>query len=427
VPAPTQWYDIEFTGDARGSEADLEEELIARMHEAVRSRMVADVPLGAFLSGGVDSSAVVAMMSDISQEPVQTCSIGFDETSYDETRYADLVADRFGTDHRRRTVASDDFTLVDRLVRSFDEPFADPSALPTYRVCELAREKVKVSLSGDGGDEAFAGYRRYHLFNGEEKVRSLLPATVRRPLFGTLNRLYPRLDWAPRPMRLKQSFEKLARPKGCTGPVLTSALLRGQIYSAKMKSELQGHYGEERYIRTLETAPAEGAVARAQYADFKIYLPGDILTKLDRTSMSVSLEAREPLLDHRLIEFAARLPTSLQLKGGTGKWLMKRSLRRYLPDEILYRKKMGFSTPVSPWFRGPLADEGRAVARGSALLETGWFDATQLEAKVSDHISGRADHGYLLWQLMILDKSLTNLFGLGNTKSAKPLPIGAAI
>lgn len=420
VPEPICWWNLEFTGDASGTVEDLGAELIDKMRAAVRSRMVADVPLGAFLSGGVDSSAVVAMMSETSREPVQTCSIGFDEAAFDETRYSDLVADRFGTRHRRRTVRADDFSLVDTLVEAFDEPFADPSALPTYRVCELARETVKVSLSGDGADEAFAGYRRYHLFKGEEAVRGAIPGAIRQPLFGALGRLYPRADWAPRFARLKPSFEKLARAKGCTGPVLTSTGMRNRIYSPAMKRALQGHQGEDRYISALETAPAEDAVSRAQYADFKIYLPGDILTKLDRTSMAVSLEAREPMLDHRLVEFAARLPTRMRLNRGVGKWLMKRSLETHLPPEILYRRKMGFQTPITAWFRGALAEEAANIAKSSALSETGWFDSDEISRVAAQHRAGAADHGYLLWQLLILDKALRRLFGMGSARTWEP-------
>ena len=416
LPQPAQWWDVSFADREKGSEAALEETLIDKMRAAVTSRMIADVPLGAFLSGGVDSSAVVALMAEASSQAVKTCSIGFDHPDFDESRYAAQVAARFATDHRTRVVSADDYGLIDTLVRAFDEPFADASALPTYRVSELARETVTVALSGDGADEAFAGYRRLTFFNAEERVRRLLPLGVRAGIFGTLGNVYPKLDWAPQWLRAKTTFQELGRSSEeayAEAVGVTAMPLRQRIYSDRARRELQGHRAEDRYIAAMRAAPARDGLDRAQYADLKIWLPGDILTKVDRTSMAVSLEAREPLLDYRLIEFGARLPVSMRARGTTGKWLMKQAMRRYLPDDILFRKKMGFATPISAWFRGPLAAEAQRIARGSALSETGWFDGKTLDCIVTEHQSGRSDHGRLLWQLMMLDKSLAHLFGAG--------------
>jgi asparagine synthase (glutamine-hydrolysing) len=408
---PKQWWDVDFSSPSRRPEKALQEELVERMRDGVRSRMVADVPLGAFLSGGVDSSAVVAFMAEASKHAVQTCSIGFDESDHDETRYAAMVAERFHTDHRARTVAADDFPLIDTLAAAFDEPFADSSALATYRVCELAREKVKVALSGDGADEAFAGYRRYRLFMAEEQARSRLPRGLRSGL-GRLGDIYPKLDWAPRFLRAKTTLQAIGKSSGeayAEAVGATPSAIRSMICGPDFKAALQGHRAEDRYVRIMDSAPAADALSRAQYADLKIWLPGDILTKVDRTSMAVSLEAREPLLDHRLIEFAATLPPNLRLKGGEGKYLMKRSLEGRLPDEILYRKKMGFVTPVSAWFRGPLADEAAGIAQGSALSALGWFDSARIARLAEDHRRGRSDHGRLLWQLLMLERSLRHL------------------
>jgi asparagine synthase (glutamine-hydrolysing) len=419
VPQPVVWWDIDFRKPSQSSTAALEEEFIERIRAAVHSRMVSDVPLGAFLSGGVDSSAVVALMAESSRKAVDTCSIGFDEADHDETRYAKLVAERFATNHRTRIVAADDFALIDVLADSFDEPFADASALATYRVSELAVETVKVALSGDGADEAFAGYRRYRFHAAEERIRRMLPGPGRR-LVGALGEIYPKLDWAPQFLRAKSTLQGIGRwgEDAYAGAVaVTPPELRARLYSDGFRSSLQGMTAEARYARTMREAPAEDALSRAQYADLKIWLPGDILTKVDRTSMAVSLEAREPLLDHRLIEFAARVPARLRLRRGTGKWLMKHALRRYLPDEILYRRKMGFVTPVSAWFRGPLADQTLAAGRGSALSELGWFDEAAIERISADHRSGKAEHGRLLWQLLMLDKSLQRLFGIGASPS----------
>ncbi len=417
VPQPSQWWDVDFSQPSSARADILAEELTEHMREAVRSRMVADVPLGAFLSGGVDSSAVVAFMAEASRNAVETCSIGFDQADHDETRFAAQVAERFATRHRARIVAADDFALIDTLAAVFDEPFADASALATYRVAELAREKVKVALSGDGADEAFAGYRRYRLFAVEERVRGLLPQGVGRAL-GRLGDNWPKLDWAPRPFRAKTTLQALGKSGGeayAEAVGVTPPALRQRLYAPGFRSALQGHRAEDRYVRAMERAPASDALSRAQYADLKIWLPGDILTKVDRTSMAVGLEAREPLLDHRLVEFAARVPAGMRLRRGSGKWLMKRALGRYLPDEILHRRKMGFVTPVSAWFRGPLAGEAAGIARGSALAETGWFDEAAIARVAADHRAGRADHGRLLWQLLMLDRSLQRLFGLGSS------------
>ena len=418
VPKPVQWWDVDFSNPASRPLKSLTEELDARLAEAVRSRMVADVPLGAFLSGGVDSSAVVAFMAEASRGAVETCSIGFDEADHDETRYAAEVAALFATNHRSRIVASEDFALIDTLADAFDEPFADASALATYRVSELAVEKVKVALSGDGADEAFAGYRRYRMFMAEERARTLLPGPLGRAA-GALGEVYPKLDWAPRYLRAKTTLQALGQGSGtayANAVGITPPLTRRRIFAAN----LRGYDAEQRYVDAMAGAPARDALSRAQYADLKIWLPGDILTKVDRTSMAVSLEAREPLLDHRLVEFAASLPASMRLRAGTGKWLLKRALRARLPDHILNRRKMGFVTPVSAWFRGALADEAAAVSRSAAFAETGWFDCEAIARIADQHRSGRADHGRLLWQLLMLDKSLSRLFGFGASVSARP-------
>ena len=412
LPAPRQWWDVSFAERHKGRAADLEAELLHLLRQAVTSRMVADVPLGAFLSGGVDSSAVVALMAEASSNPVNTCSIGFDVAALDETGYAADVAKRFGTNHRARQVSPDDFDHVDTLAAMFDEPFADASALPTWRVCQLARETVTVALSGDGADEAFAGYRRHKFQHGEDRLRGLLPQALRGPLFGGLGAIYPKADWAPRPLRAKATLQALAasseagyaRAVGVTPPEL-----RAQLYSPEFL-KLRGDYrAEQPWEDLMRSAPARSGLDRAQYADLKFWLPGDILTKVDRTSMAVSLEAREPLLDHRLIEFAAGLPEGLRLKGGQGKWLLKKTMKRYLPDDILFRQKQGFVTPIAQWFRGPLAESARGIAASSALARTGWFEPRRLGSIAEDHIAGRADHGRLLWQLLMLDRSLTGL------------------
>ena len=410
--APVQWWDISFAERSKGSAADLGARLLHHLREGVTSRMTADVPLGAFLSGGVDSSSVVALMAEASDAPVTTCSIGFDVSGYDESAYARMVADKFATDHHVRMVSPDDFAEIDRLADIFDEPFADASALPTLRVCALAREHVTVALSGDGADEALAGYRRQVFQLREDQMRALLPAKLRGPLFGTAGRLYPKADWAPRPLRAKATLQALgegseagyARALSVLGPEL-----RDSLYSPEFL-KLRGDYrAEQPLVALMQSAPARSGLDRAQYADLKFWLPGDILTKVDRTSMAVSLEAREPLLDHRLVEFAATLPERMRVRGRQGKWLMKQVMRRWLPDDILFRPKMGFVTPISAWLRGPLAGEALKVAASGALARTGWFDSARLRELVEAHIAGRSDHARLIWQLLMLERSLVRL------------------
>jgi len=412
MPAPVRWWDVSFAERRKGSVADLEAELLHLLRQAVTSRMVADVPLGAFLSGGVDSSSVVALMAEASGDPVKTCSIGFDVAGLDESDYARQVAQRFATDHRSRVVSPDDFDAVDLLAGMFDEPFADASALPTWRVCQLARETVTVALSGDGADEALAGYRRHVFQHNEDRVRGLLPSAIRRPLFGALAAIYPKADWAPRVLRAKSTFQSLAAgsEEGYARALsVTPVELRDRLYSPDFL-RLRGDYRAELALEKLmREAPARSGLDRAQYADLKFWLSGDILTKVDRTSMAVSLEAREPLLDHRLIEFAATLPEVLRIRKNQGKWLMKRTMRRYLPDDILYRPKQGFVTPIAQWFRGPLAESARAIGESAALARTGWFDAKRLNSIAAAHIAGVSDNSRLLWQLLMLDRSLSKL------------------
>lgn len=409
---PQRWWDVSFAERRKGSEADLSAELVHLLREAVRSRMVADVPLGAFLSGGVDSSSVVALMSEASSAPVTTCSIGFDVEALDETSYADRIAEQFSADHHSRKVGNDDFSQIARLAAMFDEPFADASALPTWRVCQLAREHVTVALSGDGADEAFAGYRRQVFHAHEERARAILPGSLRSAVFGSLGSIWPKADWAPRPLRAKATLLALAG-NGEEGYARGLSVLtpdqRTAIYADGLKRELGDYRAEDDLVRLMRNAPARTGLDRAQYADLMFWLPGDILTKVDRTSMAVSLEAREPLIDHRLIEFAATLPDRMRVRKAQGKYLLKRSMERYLPDDILYRPKQGFVTPIADWFRGPLAKSARSIGNSEVLGQSDWFDSGKVRQLAENHISGKSDNSRVLWQLLMLEKSLLGL------------------
>ena len=412
LPAPREYWDVHFTLDNPIGEREAETELVERLRESVRLRMISEVPLGAFLSGGVDSSAVVAMMAGASADPVNTCSISFSDPAYDESRYAQQVADRYRTRHFVDTVGSDDFDLIDVLARTYDEPYADSSALPTYRVCQLARRHVTVALSGDGGDENFAGYRRYRLHAMEERLRNVMPIAVRRPTFGMLGHVYPKADWAPRIFRAKSTFQALARTSVDAYFHSVSILrddMRDQLYSNAFKARLGGYSAAEVFRRHGRRAGTDDPVALVQYLDLKTYLVGDINTKVDRASMAHSLEVREPLMDHPLVEWLASLPTSLKVRGQEGKHLLKSAMAPYLPDELMYRPKMGFSVPLERWFRGPLRQRLDEAILGPRLAATGVFNAHYLKRIVDAHTSGRRDYSAPLWTLLMFDAFLRNV------------------
>ena len=410
MPRPRRYWDVSFADqDTVASEDDIRAELIERLREAVEVRMIADVPLGAFLSGGVDSSAVVALMAEIEDAPINTCSIAFGDRRFDESRFAEIVAERYGTRHHVNRVEADAFDLLDRLAGFYDEPFADSSAMPTYRVCALARERVTVALSGDGGDEMFVGYRRYRWHDLEERVRRLLPSPLRRPLFGLAGAIYPKADWAPKPLRAKSTFQALARST-VEGYFHSVSILhdgiRQSLFSDAFRRELQGYRAVEVLERVMDEAPADDHLARVQYADIKTYLPGDILTKVDRASMANSLEVRVPVLDHPFVEWAAGVPSRLKLKGREGKHVFKKALESHLPGEILYRPKMGFAVPISGWFRGPLRDRVREALTGPTLAETGMFDMDYVRTLVDQHQSGAREHGAPLWSPSMFESFL---------------------
>ncbi len=406
VPAPREYWDVVFTGSSTLTAEQAGAELIDRLRESVRLRMISEVPLGAFLSGGVDSSAVVAMMAETSAAPVNTCSISFSDAQYDESKYAQQVAQRYRTRHTVERVESDDFDLIDLLARLYDEPYADSSAIPTYRVCELARKHVTVALSGDGGDESFGGYRRYRLHMLEERMRQPLPLALRRPVFGLLGRVYPKADWAPRVLRGKTTLQALARDSVQAYFHSMSILrddMRSRLYSNSFKAELAGYNAIEVFQRHAAKTSQDDPLALIQYLDIKTYLVGDINTKVDRASMAHSLEVREPLMDHLLVEWIASLPSSFKLRGGEGKWLFKKAMQPYLPNEVLYRPKMGFAVPLASWLRGPLRERVRAAVLGDALAGTGLFDPSYLRQLLDQHQSGRRDHSDPLWSLLMFE------------------------
>ena len=414
LPEPREYWDVPFKPGPSLSPQAAQDELIERLREAVRIRLVAEVPLGAFLSGGVDSSAVVAMMAGCSSEAVNTCSISFGDPEFNEAAYAQKIAERYRTRHRVERVDTDDFGLLDTLADMYDEPFADSSAIPTYRLCELARKSVTVALSGDGGDENFAGYRRYRWHVYEERMRSVLPQSLRAPVFGLLGNLYPKADWAPKVLRAKSTLEALARNsvEGYFHSVsVMGDPLRQRLLSDSFRRDLQGYRAIEVLRRHAGRAPTAEPLSLVQYLDMKTYLVGDILTKVDRASMAHSLEVRVPLLDHPLMEWLSGLAPDLKLRGREGKYLFKKALESYLPQEILYRPKMGFSVPLASWFRGPLRQRVKSAVLGPVLMDSGYFNPRFLREMVDDHQSGARDYGVPLWSLLMFEAFLRKTMG----------------
>ena len=413
-PQPQPYWDVHFTHDNPISLADAEAQLRQRVRESVQLRMVAEVPLGAFLSGGVDSSAIVATMAGLSETPVHTCTIGFDDPQVNETAFAAQVAQRYRTNHQLQmasaeAVGAEGLDLIDTLAWLHDEPFADSSALPTYRVCQMARKHVTVVLSGDGGDESLGGYRRYRMHLAEERARSYLPHSLRRPLFGALGALYPKADWAPRPLRAKSTLQAMGMDSVQAyhhSVSRLSAQQRNALFSSPFQRSLGGYSGLEVLRQHAKNAGTQDPLGLIQYLDYKTWLAGDINTKVDRSSMAHALEVRSPLLDHTLIEWLATLPSHLKIHGGEGKYVLKKAFEPLLPRDVLYRPKMGFSVPLARWLRGPLQQRMRDSVLSARMLDSGYFNPATLRTWVAQHLTGRHDHSTVLWMLVMFDAFL---------------------
>lgn len=417
-----EYWDVPFATTTVSSYESARDELVERLRASVKRRLMSEVPIGAFLSGGVDSSAIVALMSGLLNTKTNTCSISFGDPKYNETHFAQRVADRYRTNHRVEQLDTDDYNLIDTLATHYDEPFADSSSMPTYRVCELARKHVTVALSGDGGDETFAGYRRYRWHAYEERVRALLPASVRGELFGFLGRAYPKIDWAPKVFRAKTTFQALARDS--LSAFLDSVSVvsdsdRQRLFDRSFRAGLDGYNAVEVFRKHAARIPAQDSLTLVQYLDFKTYLPGDILTKVDRASMAHSLEVRVPILDHTFIEWAGQLEPGWKLHGREGKHIFKDAMRPHLTDDILYREKMGFAVPLASWFRGPLRQRIRSLAKSSVLRESGIFDCQEIEAMVRQHISGVRDHSAVIWSIVMFEASMRHLGQAGSQCSSR--------
>ncbi len=395
-----QYWDFPHGLTSELSESDYIHELRWRLQEAVRMRLVSDVPLGAFLSGGVDSSTIVALMAREMAEPVKTFSIGFKEDSFDELKYARIVAKRFGTDHHEFIVTPDVCGIIDKLIGHFDEPFADQSMIPTYYVSKLAREHVTVVLSGDGGDELFAGYTRYAVDLSRQRFERL-PRFFRNTVMRSLSEHMPH-GARGRNYLYNVSLDPIERY--IDNISVFNALNRASLYSDEFVEELANTQPATAMYRAYAQSVATGdQIDRLLYLDSKTYLPGDILTKVDRMSMAVSLEARVPLLDHELIEFVGRMPSSLKMKGNQAKYIFKQAIKGIVPDELLNRPKQGFGVPINVWINDQLRGRIHDTLRDSVTRHRGYLRGDYIDVLLDEHERGRRDHAPALWTLLILE------------------------
>jgi asparagine synthase (glutamine-hydrolysing) len=390
------------------------EELAARLHTAVERRLMADVPLGAFLSGGIDSSIIVGLMSRMTPGTVRSFSLGFQDRSYDELRHAELVARHFGTAHTDERVTADILGMASQVAGFFDEPFGDVSAFPTYMLSALARKHVTVALSGDGGDELFAGYDFYRADRWARRIAWL----ARQRGWGLVDRLLERLP--PRPEKKgfinkgKRFVEGLRRPADLEHArwlVFWDVAERRKLYSPAAWAAVEDRDCFAHYRALLAEAAGQGfsGLQRQLYADIRGYLADDILAKVDRTSMAVSLEVRVPFLDHEVVEYAMAIPAEWKLRRGSTKWVLRNAFGSMLPRSIATRGKEGFSMPMKNWLRGPLQPLLRELLSPRRISERGWFDAREVQQLVESHAAGRQNHAHRLWCLMALELSLQNL------------------
>lgn len=408
-----QYWDIHFTESIYANENEIIIKILELLKEAVSIRLVSEVPLGAFLSGGIDSSAVVAMMAQCHDgKPVKTCSIGFNEKKYNEIEYARIIAHQYKTDHKEYFVTPDAVDILDKLSWFYDEPFADSSAIPTYYVSKLARENVTVALSGDGGDENFAGYfRRYYYDRLENQIRRWIPTFIRKYGIRDLAAIYPKADWLPQPLRAKTLLTNVSlSPEAGYFNTMTwfNEKLKEKLLNPAIMQSLHGYHPFEQFAKYFDQSATTDPLSRIQYVDIKTYLVDDILTKVDRASMANSLEVRVPILDHLFMEFVAMIPSSLKLKGKKSKYIFKKALQSYLPDEIVHKNKMGFSIPLAKWLEDDLKELFQAEVMQSDSKSREFFNQLMIKDLFVKHMSGQRDFATHMWALLFFEKWAKN-------------------
>ena len=408
----TRYWRLSYLPKLKISEREACEELRRRLREAVKMRMVADVPLGAFLSGGVDSSAIVALMSELGSRPVKTFSIGFRQRDYDETRWARMVAEKFHTEHHEFIVEPQDdpqdaAQLLSTLARHYDEPYADSSAIATYYLSKLTREHVTVALNGDGGDENFAGYKR-HSVTAMANYLEPIPPSIRKLMGAAISHGYSMTGGNRRiAVRLRMLGDTMNGSwRSGYGRMLAwfSEAEKARLCSPEFAAAVGDSPVEEILARAYEDADADDAIDQTLSVDVSLYLPEDCLVKVDRASMAASLEARSPLVDHEFMEFAAHLPARFKLNLYDRKLIFKKAFRGILPDAILKRPKMGFGVPLDYWFRGATWIEIlRDILLSRRAFERGYFRRAEVETLIDDHVAGKSDRHSQLWMLLMLE------------------------
>lgn len=401
--APRRYWQLRYATDDSLSVGEWIEAIKDKFRETVAAHQIADVPVGAFLSGGLDSSAVTAAAAETHGQ-LQTFSIGFADERLSELPYARSLARRFGTRHVEEVVTPQAADCLDDLVTYYDEPFADSSAIPTMCVARLARKYVKVVLTGDGGDEAFGGYARYAHDLKEARLRRMLPGGVRRAMLGSIARVWPKSDWLPRGLRLKTALTNLSLEDSAAYANTISLCrppLRRALLNSDIRRELNGHCPEDQIRAAFANGggdPLQGMIA----ADVAMLLPDDFLTKVDRATMAYGVEARPPLVDHEFLELTARIPSSLKVRGGETKWIFKQLCDGWLPDEVVHRRKQGFEIPVDDWLRGPLRESFEANVLSKSAKVAGLIDQETARRLYQQHLSRRSRSGNILWSLMVL-------------------------
>ncbi len=402
-----RYWSLNYQPKLRLSEPEACEALREKMTEAVRLRMISDVPLGAFLSGGIDSSIVVGLMAGLSERPVKTFSIGFKEAAYNELDHARRIAERCGADHHEFVVEPDALAILPKLVRHYGEPYADSSAIPTFYVSQMTRQHVTVALNGDGGDESFAGYERYLGNHIAERLQSAPGVALAA---GALSRLIPdSINPKSRTRQARRFLSVASRPmpeRYARWLTFFHDEAKPQLYSSEFTAQLNGR--RDGWLRSLfdelpKNLPAFSPFDAAMAVDVMSYLPYDLLVKVDITSMANSLEARSPFLDHEVMEFAAALPVEIKVRNRQLKYLLKRAFADLLPPENVNRRKMGFGVPVGQWFRGPLRELLRDALLSEQSLKRGYFRETEVRRLVDLHLESRADHSFQLWNLLMLE------------------------
>jgi asparagine synthase (glutamine-hydrolysing) len=402
---PRRYWQLHLEPDHGPTAEEWQERIRAKVAETVRMHLIADVPVGAFLSGGVDSSVIVASCAGQTNGPLQTFSIGFHEESFSELPYARLVAEQFGTQHTEQIVTPDAVSLLDQLTHYYDEPFADSSAIPTFLVSRLAAQSVKVVLSGDGGDEAFGGYARYAHDLKEAALRRWLPGWFRRAVLGPVAQCWPKADWLPRPLRAKTRLTNLSLDAGAAYAntmTLCRPPLRRQLLARDVAQQLNGYRPEQRLIDGHGMAAANDPLGGMLAADVGVTLPDDFLVKVDRASMAHGLEVRPLLLDHELFELAARIPSRFKVRGGETKWILKQAYQKHLPAGVLWRPKHGFDIPVDAWLRGPLRAMFEAVVLDPQARVRDLVDQTMVRKIYQVHLNRTGRQGSTLWSLLML-------------------------